>query len=93
MVLINELIYLFGYFWYDWMNKLQLIKGNLSLQKYDCVFEMIEEMVIDVKYELKFLNLKILYLVFDFFMFNWKIYYMMFEYEVFGEIKDLLVYD
>lgn len=37
--LTNELIHLLGHSRHDWMNKLQLIKGNLSLQKYDRVFE------------------------------------------------------
>ena len=69
--LINELIQLM-YFRHDWMNKLQLIKGNLSLQKYDRVVEIIDEMVIDAKHESKLSNLKTPHLAFDFLTFNWK---------------------
>jgi len=91
--LTNELIHLLGHSRHDWMNKLQLIKGNLSLQKYDRVFEMIEEMVIDAKHESKLSNLKTPHLAFDFLTFNWKTHYMTLEYEVLGEIKDLSAYD
>lgn len=91
--LINELIQLMGHFRHDWMNKLQLIKGNLSLQKYDRVVEIIDEMVIDAKHESKLSNLKTPHLAFDFLTFNWKSRYMRLEYEVLGEIKDLSAYD
>ncbi|KXZ15274.1 sporulation protein [Bacillus nakamurai] len=91
--LTSELIHLMGHFRHDWMNKLQLIKGNLSLQKYDRVVEIIDEMVIDAKHESKLSNLKTPHLAFDFLTFNWKSQYMRLEYEVLGEIKDLSAYD
>ncbi|KAA6454616.1 MULTISPECIES: sporulation initiation phosphotransferase B [Bacillus] len=91
--LTNELIHLLSHSRHDWMNKLQLIKGNLSLQKYDRVFEIIDEMVIDAKHESKLSNLKTPHLAFDFLTFNWKAQYMTLEYEVLGDIKDMSAYD
>ncbi|BBP91222.1 hypothetical protein BsIDN1_48400 [Bacillus safensis] len=58
VALTNELIDLLSRSRHDWMNKLQLIKGNLTLEKYDRVFEIIEEMVIEAQHESKLSNLK-----------------------------------
>ncbi|MGM2794016.1 Spo0B domain-containing protein, partial [Bacillus cereus group sp. BC91] len=72
VALTNELIYLLSRSRHDWMNKLQLIKGNLTLEKYDRVFEIIEEMVIEAQHESKLSNLKIPQLAYYFLTFNWE---------------------
>lgn len=57
--LTHELIHLLSHSRHDWMNKLQLIKGNLTLKKYDRVFEIIDEVVIEAQHESKLSNLRI----------------------------------
>ncbi|MGE6629079.1 Spo0B C-terminal domain-containing protein [Bacillus sp. NPDC077027] len=91
--LTNELIGILSRSRHDWMNKLQLIKGNLTLEKYDRVFEIIEEMVIEAQHESKLSNLKIPQLAFCFLTFNWESHFITLEYEVLGETRDLSAYD
>ena len=42
---------------HDWLNKLQLIKGNLDLNKIDRAKEIIAEIVIETQNETKLSNL------------------------------------
>ena len=42
---------------HDWLNKLQLIKGNLDLNKIDRAKEIIDEIVIEAQNETKLSNL------------------------------------
>ncbi|MDM5298934.1 sporulation initiation phosphotransferase B [Bacillus pumilus] len=93
LTLTNELISLLSRSRHDWMNKLQLIKGNLTLEKYDRVFEIIEEMVIEAQHESKLSNLKIPQLAYDFLTFNWESHFITLEYEVLGETRDLSAYE
>ncbi|WP_075982439.1 Spo0B C-terminal domain-containing protein [Bacillus massilinigeriensis] len=44
---------------HDWLNKIQLIKGNLSLNKYGRVNEIIDEIVAESKQQSKLSNLNI----------------------------------
>ncbi len=44
---------------HDWLNKLQLIKGNLDLNKPERVKQIIEEIVHEAQAEAKLSNLKI----------------------------------
>lgn len=92
-VLSRELLHLLGHSRHDWMNKLQLIKGNLSLQKYDRVFEIIEEMVIEAQHESKLSSMKVPHLAYDLVTFNWKSKYITLEYEILGNVKDLSHFD
>ncbi|KXI34335.1 MULTISPECIES: sporulation initiation phosphotransferase B [Bacillus] len=93
VALTNELIDLLSRSRHDWMNKLQLIKGNLTLEKYDRVFEIIEEMVIEAQHESKLSNLKIPQLAYYFLTFNWESHFITLEYEVLGETRDLSAYE
>nr|WP_279326567.1 Spo0B C-terminal domain-containing protein [Bacillus kexueae] len=42
---------------HDWMNKLQLLKGNLALKKYERAKEIIDEIVMEAQHESKLCNL------------------------------------
>ncbi|MDR4948733.1 Spo0B C-terminal domain-containing protein [Neobacillus cucumis] len=44
---------------HDWLNKLQLIKGNLDLNRIDRVKQVIDEIVIEAQHEAKLSNLHI----------------------------------
>ncbi|MFO6496494.1 MULTISPECIES: sporulation initiation phosphotransferase B [Bacillus] len=91
--LTHELIHLLSHSRHDWMNKLQLIKGNLTLKKYDRVFEIIEEVVIEAQHESKLSNLKIPRFAYELLTFNWKAHSLTLEYEVIGEVRDLSAYE
>ncbi|MFT0799907.1 sporulation initiation phosphotransferase B [Bacillus swezeyi] len=91
--LTHELIHLLSHSRHDWMNKLQLIKGNLTLKKYDRVFEIIDEVVIEAQHESKLSNLRIPRFAYDLLTFNWTAHSLTLEYEVVGEVRDLSAYE
>ncbi|MFC0270150.1 Spo0B C-terminal domain-containing protein [Metabacillus herbersteinensis] len=78
---------------HDWMNKLQLIKGNLSLNKYERVNEIIEEIVIEAQNESKLCNLKMLSFASLLMTYNWIQAHFTLEYEVLGDVVDLSSFD
>jgi stage 0 sporulation protein B (sporulation initiation phosphotransferase) len=78
---------------HDWMNNLQLIKGNLSLQKYDRVNEIIEELVIEAQQESKLCNLKMPAFASLLLTFNWCNHHFVLEYEVLGKVLSIEAYD
>ncbi|MFV2046700.1 sporulation initiation phosphotransferase B [Metabacillus litoralis] len=78
---------------HDWMNKLQLIKGNMSLQKYDRVQDIIEEIVIEAQQESKLCNLNMPLFASYLMTFNWFSHHFTLEYEVLGDIKSISHYD
>jgi stage 0 sporulation protein B (sporulation initiation phosphotransferase) len=78
---------------HDWMNKLQLIKGNLSMQKYDRVNDIIEEIIIESQQESKLCNLKMQEFASFLLTFNWNNHHFVLEYEILGRILSLESYD
>ncbi len=78
---------------HDWLNKVQLIKGNLSLGKFDRVNEIIEEIIIESQNEAKLTNLKLEALTTFLMTYNWEIHNFTIEFEILGEVKDLSKYD
>lgn len=78
---------------HDWMNKLQLIKGNLSLEKYDRVNEIVDEIVIEAQQESKLCNLKVPGFAALLITFPWEMHHFTLEYEVLGEIGDLSAFE
>ncbi|MDX8289987.1 sporulation initiation phosphotransferase B [Metabacillus indicus] len=74
---------------HDWMNKLQLLKGNITLNKYDRVQQIIEEIVIESQNESKLCNLKMLSFASMLMTFNWHRHQYALEYEVLGTACDL----
>jgi stage 0 sporulation protein B (sporulation initiation phosphotransferase) len=78
---------------HDWLNKIQLIKGNLSLNKIDRVKEIIEEIVHESQNESHLTNLKMLKFAGLLMTYNWEQHHFRVEYEVLGDVKDLSRYD
>lgn len=67
---------------HDWLNKLQLIKGNLDLNKPERVKQIIEEIVIESQQEAKLSNLKIPLFASLLLTANWEAYPFQVEFEV-----------
>lgn len=67
---------------HDWLNKIQLIKGNLSLNKIDRAKEIINEIVIEAQQESKLSNLKIPQFASLLLTYNWENHYFQIEYEI-----------
>ena len=88
-----NIIDILGHSRHDWMNKLQLVKGNLSLQKYDRVNEIIEEIIIEAQQESKLSNLKMPSFASYLMTFNWSNHHFGLEYEVLGNVQSLEAYD
>jgi len=72
---------------HDWLNKIQLIKGNLDLNKPDRVKEIINEIITETKQEAKLSNLDIPQFATKLLIANWENYYFRLEYEVLAEEK------
>ncbi|AZB43782.1 sporulation protein [Bacillus sp. FJAT-42376] len=78
---------------HDWMNRLQLIKGNLSLGKYERVNEIMEEIIIEAQQESRLCNLKAPELAGKLISFGWNRHLYTLEYEIVGETFSLNKYD
>ncbi|WP_257346298.1 sporulation initiation phosphotransferase B [Pseudalkalibacillus decolorationis] len=78
---------------HDWLNQLQLIKGNLSLDKTDRAKEIIDEVVQHAKNEAKISNLRMPLMAELFMTYNWQQNTYRIDYEVIGEERDLSNYD
>jgi stage 0 sporulation protein B (sporulation initiation phosphotransferase) len=87
-----EVIDLLRHYRHDWLNTLQLIKGNLALNKIDQVERVIAEVVLQTENESKLSNLNIPDLAEMILTFNWSEHAFKLEYEIIGEIKDLSCY-
>lgn len=75
---------------HDWLNKLQLIKGNLDLNRIDRAKTIIEEIVIESQHETKLSNLHIPIFASLLLKANWENNIFRLEYEVlqdFGQLK------
>jgi stage 0 sporulation protein B (sporulation initiation phosphotransferase) len=78
---------------HDWLNKIQLIKGNLTLNKIERVYEIIDEIIRDMQHETKLTNLKAVQFAELIMTYNWRTRLISLEYEVLGDECDLSAYD
>lgn len=78
---------------HDWLNKIQLIKGNLDLNKTERVKQIIEEIVIEAQQEAKLSNLKIPRFASLILTANWEAHPFQLEYEVVHETEVILCMD
>ncbi|MFD1736044.1 Spo0B C-terminal domain-containing protein [Bacillus salitolerans] len=78
---------------HDWLNKLQLIKGNLSLNRIERAKEIIEEIVIESQNEAKLTNMQLTEFAGFLMTYNWGSHHFCLEYEVLGSTYDLSEYD
>ncbi|MGA9226230.1 MAG: sporulation initiation phosphotransferase B [Mesobacillus sp.] len=67
---------------HDWMNQLQLIKGNLSLNKVDRAKDIIEEIIMEARQDAKLSNLNLPQFASKLLTCNWENHFFQLEYEV-----------
>jgi stage 0 sporulation protein B (sporulation initiation phosphotransferase) len=67
---------------HDWLNRLQLIKGNLDLNRIDRAKAVIDEIIIEAQHESKLTNLKMPLFASLLFKSNWENSSFKLEYEV-----------
>jgi stage 0 sporulation protein B (sporulation initiation phosphotransferase) len=67
---------------HDWMNKLQLIKGNLALNKVDRAKDIIEEIIMEARQDAKLSNLHLPQFASKLLTCNWENHFFQLEYEV-----------
>jgi stage 0 sporulation protein B (sporulation initiation phosphotransferase) len=78
---------------HDWLNRLQLIKGNLDLNRIDRARAVIDEIVIEMQNEIKLTNLHLSLFASLLLKFNWENPSFKLEYEVLQDSKLLLMND
>jgi stage 0 sporulation protein B (sporulation initiation phosphotransferase) len=78
---------------HDWLNKIQLIKGNLALNKIERVNEIIEDIVRDMQHETKLTNLRAGRFAELLMTYNWEARKVCVAYEVLGDGGDLSAHD
>lgn len=76
---------------HDWLNKIQLIKGNLDLNRIERVKEIIEQIVIETQQETKLSNLKLPQFASLVLRANWDQHQFQLEYEVLDEGESLSI--
>ncbi|RHW40624.1 sporulation protein [Neobacillus notoginsengisoli] len=70
---------------HDWLNRLQLIKGNLDLDKMDRAKAIIDEIIIETQQESKLSNIKMPMFASLLLKANWEKHHFHLEYEVLKE--------
>lgn len=83
---------------HDWLNKIQLIKGNLSLNKVERAKEIIDEIVVEAQQEAKLSNLNLPQFASLLFTYNWENHSFQLEYEVLddtiaGKLDDGILFE
>ena len=78
---------------HDWLNKLQLIKGNLDLNKIDRTKEIISEIVIEAQNETKLSNLHFPNFTLLLLTHNWEQNMFQIDFEVINDIKCKVIDD
>jgi stage 0 sporulation protein B (sporulation initiation phosphotransferase) len=72
---------------HDWLNKIQLIKGNLDLNRADRVKEIIDDIIMEAQQEARLSNLNTPKFATLLLLCNWEKYNFHLEYEVLNEEK------
>ncbi|AMX82755.1 sporulation protein [Geobacillus subterraneus] len=78
---------------HDWLNKIQLIKGHLALNKIERVQEIINGIIGEMQQETRLTNLKAERFAELVMTYNWEPRPIFLEYEVTGGEADLSMYD
>ncbi|MGP3559653.1 Spo0B C-terminal domain-containing protein [Geobacillus sp. BK01] len=78
---------------HDWLNKIQLIKGHLALNKVERVQEIINGIIGEAQQETRLTNLKAERFAELIMTYNWEPHPIFLEYEVVGDEADLSLYD
>ncbi|MBP3038035.1 Spo0B domain-containing protein [Bacillaceae bacterium Marseille-Q3522] len=72
---------------HDWLNKIQLIKGNIAMNRIERAMEIIDEIVYESREEAKLSNMNIPQFAAFILCSNWADYYFQTEYEVLNDSK------
>ncbi|SDM22824.1 Spo0B C-terminal domain-containing protein [Bacillus sp. OK048] len=78
---------------HDWLNRLQLIKGNLDLNRIDRAKAYINEIVIEVQHESKLTNFQFPLFASLLLKSNWEKHLFQLEYEVFTDVEAVKIND
>src|SRR4051794_13100217 len=78
---------------HDWLNKLQLIKGNLDLNRIDRAKQVIDEIVIETQHETKLSNLNMPSFAALLLKSNWENHTFRLEYEVLLDAESIKIND
>jgi stage 0 sporulation protein B (sporulation initiation phosphotransferase) len=78
---------------HDWLNKLQLIKGNLDLNRIDRAKQVIDEIVIETQHETKLSNLNMPSFAALLLKSNWENHTFRLEYEVLLDAEPIKIND
>lgn len=78
---------------HDWLNKLQLIKGNLDLNRVDRAKAVIDEIVMEAQHETKLSNLQLPQFASLLLKSNWVNPSFQLEYEVFADSETFVIDD
>lgn len=78
---------------HDWLNRLQLIKGNLDLNRMDRAKAYINEIVVEVQHESKLSNLHLPIFASLLLKSNWENHLFQLEYEVLNDIEAVEIND
>lgn len=78
---------------HDWLNQIQLIKGNMALDRLDRVNEIIEEIIAEAGHASRLTNTKLNSFAEYVMTYNWRNTPIQLEIEVLGDVKDLSSYD
>ncbi|UII55030.1 sporulation initiation phosphotransferase B [Cytobacillus spongiae] len=74
---------------HDWLNKIQLIKGNLALNKLDRVKTIIDEIVMEAQNDSKLSNLNSPHFATLLFTYNWESHSFQLEFEVLNDLNQI----
>lgn len=88
-----DIVTVLRYARHDWLNKIQLIKGNLSLNRLERAQDIIDEIVMEAQQEAKLSNLKLPNFAALLLVTNWNNYYFRLEYEVLGDLQSVMMDD
>ncbi|WP_042354928.1 Spo0B C-terminal domain-containing protein [Bacillus rubiinfantis] len=88
-----DIIEILRYSRHDWMNKLQLIKGNIELNRIDRVKTIIDDIIVEAQNESKLSNLPLTNFVSLLLKANWENYNFKLEYEVLTELNSVKIND
>ena len=78
---------------HDWLNKIQLIKANLALQRYERIEDLISEIVMEAHHEASLSNLHAPQFVEYILTFAWEPKLFSIEYEILNNPKNLSKHD
>ena len=77
-----EIVKMLQYSRHDWLNRLQLIKGNIALNRIDRVEELMDEIVFQTRQEAIVSSLNTPQLAYMLLTYNWQTKHFLLEYEI-----------